>query len=138
MKMFNTFCIAVILGASSLVTVAAPAAADQTMPSCAAGDPVVWENSNSKVYHLKGDKYFGNTKSGTYACKSAADGAGYHAAKSSASSKKSGAASAATSAPDADADASPSAMSSTAPRKKHHRHHKSSTSASPAPTPTGT
>lgn len=52
------------------------------MPTCAAGDPVVWENSKSKAYHLQGDSYFGKTKHGSYACKSAADSAGYHVAGS--------------------------------------------------------
>jgi hypothetical protein len=47
-------------------------------PICKPGDPVVWENTNTKVYHLSGDKYYGNTKKGAYACRSAADGAGYH------------------------------------------------------------
>jgi hypothetical protein len=56
--------------------------ASQMMPSCAAGDPVVWENTKKKVYHLQGDKYYSTTKHGKYACKSAADAAGFHLAKS--------------------------------------------------------
>ncbi len=97
----------------------------QTMPTCAAGDPVVWENSSSKVYHEQGDSYFGKTKHGAYACKSAADSAGYHL---SGSSKK------------ASAKASPSAMSGAATASpaattsKHHHHHGS---ASPSPAMSG-
>jgi hypothetical protein len=37
------------------------------------------------VYHLEGDKYYGTTKHGQYACRSAADAAGYHAAGTKAS-----------------------------------------------------
>ncbi len=47
-----------------------------TLPSCSAGDPVVWVNTASKVYHMKGDRYYGNTKAGNYQCKSDADKAG--------------------------------------------------------------
>src|SRR5450759_2303656 len=47
-------------------------------PSCAPGDAVVWENTNTKAYLLPGDKYYGNTKHGAYACRSAADSGGYH------------------------------------------------------------
>jgi hypothetical protein len=43
-----------------------------TMPACAAGDPVVWVNTSSKVYHKQGTPYFGRTKAGVYACTSAA------------------------------------------------------------------
>jgi hypothetical protein len=62
----------------------ASAATTAAMPSCAAGDPVVWVNTKSKVYHLPGDPYYGNTKAGKYACKSDADAAGDHAPKGSA------------------------------------------------------
>jgi hypothetical protein len=44
-------------------------------------DTVVWASSKSKAYHLAGSKLYGNTKSGAYECKGAADAAGYHAAK---------------------------------------------------------
>ncbi len=75
------------------VIAAAPAAAPaaSSMPSCAAGDPVVWENTKSHVYHLPGDKYYGTTKHGVYACKSAADAAGYHAPGAAKSTKTKGA-----------------------------------------------
>ncbi len=49
--------------------------------SCAAGDPVVWINTESKVYHLAGSSYYGKTKHGKYACASDATKMGAHAAK---------------------------------------------------------
>jgi hypothetical protein len=51
------------------------------MPSCGFNDPVVWVNTNTKVYHMKGDPYYGNTKHGQYECKSAADASGNHLSK---------------------------------------------------------
>jgi len=39
-------------------------------------DTVVWLNTNSGVYHEKGMRWYGNTKSGAYVCKGAADAAG--------------------------------------------------------------
>jgi hypothetical protein len=124
MNKFLTFAVSALLCASAI-----PALAQTTpaMPTCAAGDPVVWENSSSKVYHESGDSYFGKTKHGAYACKSAADGAGYHLSGSS--SKK------------ASSPASPSAMSGAgtaspaATSSKHHHHHHGS--ASPAPAMSG-
>jgi hypothetical protein len=89
MKFVSAFALAAIL-CTNVLFVSAPSAAaadpspaaDQPMPACAASDPVVWENTKKKVYHLKGDKYYGTTKHGVYACKSAADSAGFHLAKS--------------------------------------------------------
>lgn len=46
------------------------------MPRCASGDPVVWVNTGDHVYHLQGDKYYGRTKHGKYACRSAANAEG--------------------------------------------------------------
>lgn len=83
--------------------VAAPASV-----SCAAGDPVVWVNLSSKVYHLPGSSYYGKTKHGKYACESDADKAGDHPAKSESGSKRGGAGPAETPIP-------PS------PHPKHHR-----------------
>jgi hypothetical protein len=88
------------------------------MPSCSSGDPVVWVNTSSKVYHLKGDRYFGNTKSGNYECKSAADKAGYRQAQVSPVGKKS-------------PSAAPSPHASHTPR-----HHKPKASPSPGPAAT--
>src|SRR5450631_4759019 len=80
-------------------------------PSCAPGDAVVWENTNTKAYHLPGDKYYGNTKHGAYACRSAADSGGYHLAGSKGASTS-----------------SPVPMATATPSGQHHRgkHHQKS------------
>jgi hypothetical protein len=44
------------------------------------GDTVVWANSTSKALHLSGDRYFGKSKHGFYACEKDAMSAGYHIA----------------------------------------------------------
>ena len=36
------------------------------------GDRVVWVNTNSGVYHLEGERWFGRTKSGQFECEKAA------------------------------------------------------------------
>lgn len=56
-------------------------AASQTMPYCPASDPVVWINTNSKIFHVQGDHYFGKTKAGVYACTSKAIASGARAAE---------------------------------------------------------
>ena len=47
-----------------------------------ATDEVVWLNTKSKVYHLKGTHYYGTTKQGEYACRKEADAAGDRSSKS--------------------------------------------------------
>jgi hypothetical protein len=95
------------------------ASGSATMPSCPTGDPVVWVNTATHVYHAKGDKYFGNTKAGTYACTSKATAMGAHLSGSGTSVK---------STKDAPvADETPAAAATKKP--KHHR----SSMASPAP-----
>ena len=47
-------------------------------------DTVVWLNTKSRVYHLKGTEYYGHTKKGAYVCKKEADAAGDREAKSGA------------------------------------------------------
>lgn len=42
---------------------------------------VVWGNPDSGVYHLKGSRDYGRTKSGEWVCEAAAKKAGWHAAK---------------------------------------------------------
>ena len=47
-----------------------------------ATDEVVWLNTKSKIYHLKGTHYYGTTKQGEYACRKEADAAGDRNSKS--------------------------------------------------------
>ena len=143
----------------ALCVSAMPASATSILgkPICKPGDPVVWENTSTKVYHLSGDKYYGNTKHGAYACQSAADGAGYHVSgqkhasgTSTAKSKKAagamsgamGAAATAMPKPMASGMAMPAGMAmpmaSASPMGKHKRKHSKSASAmtgTPSPTP---
>ncbi|GAC1300141.1 MAG: hypothetical protein NVSMB19_06170 [Vulcanimicrobiaceae bacterium] len=51
------------------------------MPTCAAGDKVVWVNTRSKVYYEPGGAYYGKTKHGKYVCESQAMSMGMHMAK---------------------------------------------------------
>jgi hypothetical protein len=123
MRPFHLFAVAAFLLASA----PALAQSSSTKPTCAAGDPVVWVNSSSKVYHEQGDQYYGNTKHGKYACKSAAEAAGNHA-----SGQKSKSASPAPKAsPASGASAPPGPMSSS----KHHHHKSSKMTSSPASSP---
>jgi hypothetical protein len=81
-----------------------------TMPACAAGDPVVWVNTSSKVYHAQGTPWFGRTKAGVYACTSAAVAMGAKPAGTHHASKK-------TPPP----TSSSAAMPSPNPKKKKHK-----------------
>jgi hypothetical protein len=45
-------------------------------------DTVVWLNTHSRVYHMKGSAEYGKTKHGGYACAAEADAAGAHKSKS--------------------------------------------------------
>ena len=75
-------------------TVATPAAAKTTpaqataanTSSCAA--TMVWANTESKIYHTSGDRWFGNTKKGQCMTEASAQAAGYRAAKEGAAKKK--------------------------------------------------
>lgn len=62
-------------------TMTKPATTAATTPGqgCAAGQ--VWGNSETKVYHMPGDKYFGNTKHGKCMTEADAQKAGYHLTK---------------------------------------------------------
>jgi hypothetical protein len=44
------------------------------------GDPVVWANSDSQIFHAEGSQFFGKTSEGAYMCQAAAGRAGYRAA----------------------------------------------------------
>jgi len=66
--------------ASAGATTAAKAAAAQ--PSRPAnGGGMVWVNTESRVYHKPGSRYYGKTKQGKYMTEADAIKAGYHAAK---------------------------------------------------------
>ena len=78
-----------------LVTVGAPPAseANRAAPSPAPAPPggqavspapaagMVWVNTDTKVFHREGDRWYGKTKHGKYMTESEAIAAGYHAAK---------------------------------------------------------
>jgi len=99
-------------------------AAGGAMPSCAAGDPVVWVNSGTHVIHEPGDPYYGKTRHGAYACKSAALAAHNHVTASR-SGGANGAAAGSASAAGAHQPyaASPEPLTPQ-PATRHHRHHR--------------
>lgn len=52
----------------------------QAQQHCPA-DTVVWVNLPSGIYHFKGERWYGNTKSGAYVCQREADQAGDRATR---------------------------------------------------------
>ena len=44
-------------------------------------DVVVWLNLPSGIYHFQGQRWYGNTRSGTFVCKKEADAAGDRATR---------------------------------------------------------
>jgi hypothetical protein len=48
---------------------------DAAQKHCPA-DTVVWLNTSSGIYHLKGERWYGRTKHGAYVCRKEADAAG--------------------------------------------------------------
>ena len=44
-------------------------------------DTVVWLNLPSGIYHFRGERWYGNTKNGTYVCQREADRAGDRATR---------------------------------------------------------
>lgn len=60
----------------------APAGSPQAAaPSAAPAPGMVWVNTDTKVYHRQGDRYYGKTKHGKYMTESEAIQAGYRAAR---------------------------------------------------------
>jgi hypothetical protein len=45
------------------------------------GEPVVWANTRSKVYHFAGSRAYGNTRRGAYMCEKDTSAAGLRSAK---------------------------------------------------------
>ncbi len=140
-----TFALAAALAATALPAFAqSGATTTRAMPACSVGDAVVWENTKTKAYHLRGDAYYGTTKHGRYACRSVAESAGYHASGSHAAGTMNTAGTSATTKPrtsrhmqpvapmPAETAAAPGSETPKPASFKHHkRHHRT---ASPDPT----
>lgn len=83
MRMFLSGAAALAVALASLTSAsgAMTTPSSATMPTCAAGDPVVWVNTRSNIYYMSGQSYYGKTKHGMYACKSKAATMGARAAR---------------------------------------------------------
>ncbi len=65
---------------ASAQTMSGPNMSSMMRPKCTAANPVVWVNTRSKVYYLRGSTYYGKTTHGRYMCRSAAISMGDHQA----------------------------------------------------------
>lgn len=63
--------------AQSLQLFPSEAAAQAHCPA----DTVVWANLPTRIYHFKGMRWYGNTKSGAYVCEKEAGRNGYRATR---------------------------------------------------------
>ena len=64
-----------------------PSVPGTAAPAAAPAPGMVWVNTDTKVYHREGDRYYGKTKHGKYMTESEAIQAGYRAAKNAAKTK---------------------------------------------------
>ena len=68
-------------GASGAAPVAADSsgrfASEASAKRACAGDPVVWANPGSQIFHASGTQFYGKTADGGYMCRAAAEKAGY-------------------------------------------------------------
>lgn len=68
-------------GASAATPVAADSsgrfASEASAKRACGGDPVVWANPDSQIFHASGTQFYGKTADGGYMCRAAAQKAGY-------------------------------------------------------------
>ena len=68
-------------GASAAAPVAADSsgrfASEASAKRACGGDPVVWANPGSQIFHASGTQFYGKTADGGYMCRAAAEKAGY-------------------------------------------------------------
>lgn len=67
--------VCVALPAKSVVAQTLYQSQDAAQAHCPS-DTVVWLNTNSGIYHIQGERWYGRTKHGAYVCKKDADRAG--------------------------------------------------------------
>ena len=88
MRLWWRACLVVALLFSSIPTIALAfedsvqlfAAETEAQKHCPA-DIVVWVNTPTGIYHLKGMRWYGNTNHGAYVCEKEGDQAGYRVTK---------------------------------------------------------
>ncbi len=66
---------------TTISTAAGEFASEMEAKAHCPGEPVVWANTRSKVYHFAGSRSYGNTKRGAYMCEKDTASAGFRSAK---------------------------------------------------------